>query len=578
MEHWELAGQMTKGEKKVFSEYPELVAELLFRRGIKTKEEAEKFLHPDWDRDVRDPFGILGMKKAVERIFRAIGTEERILIYGDYDCDGIPGSVVLHDFFTKIGYRNFANYIPHRHDEGYGFHVHAVEQAKEKNVALIITVDVGITDYAAVSKANELGIDVIITDHHLPIEENGKQKIPKAYAVLNSKQWDDTYHDDMLCGAGVAFKLVQALLQKGKANGRFSDIPDGWEKWLLDMAGLSTVADMVPLQKENRALAYFGLQVMRKSRRKGLMALLQRLGIDQKNITEDDIGFMIAPRINAASRIDHPLRAFELLTAAEDIDALRLARLLDGINDRRKGLVAAMMKEAKKKLAERELHEVIVLGNPDWHPGLIGLAANKIMEDFSRPVFIWGRDATGVIKGSCRSDGTVSVVELMTSARAETFLQFGGHDGAGGFSVSHESVHTLEIELSSVYQKMERKEQTKSIQVDKKLTLDQVNWETYEQIALFAPFGQANPKPQFLFENISILAVRKFGKAKEHLELIFRGEDGKRISAIMFFAPEEISDRAEKGKAVDLIATFEKSTYRKTPELRLRIVEVFDRA
>lgn len=572
------AEKVPKKERDALWEYSELSTGLLYTRGIKTKEEARKFLEPNWRRDTFDPFGILGMEHAVERIFQAIDENEKILIYGDFDCDGIPGSVVLYDFFRKIGYANFENYIPHRHDEGYGFHAEAVREATEKEVNLIITVDVGITSVETVEEATRLGVDVIITDHHLPLEEGGKEVLPQAHTILNSKQKDDSYEDDQLSGAGVAFKLVQALLKKGKEDGRFTEIPEGWEKWLLDMAGLATVCDMVPLVNENRALAYFGLQVMRRSRRKGLMALLQKMRVAQEHITEDDLGFMVGPRINAASRIDHPLRGFELLSAEEDAKAIELANFLDGVNDRRKGLVSAMVKQAREKLEHRKLREVIVVGDPEWNPGLLGLAATKLVEDHGRPVFVWGRDGAGEIKGSCRSDASVSLVELMRAAKPGTFLQFGGHDGAGGFSVSTEQVHTLEQELSSVYRQMETDSVPEAVSVDHELTLDEVNWETHEEINRFAPFGMGNPKPQFLFRGVMIDGVRKFGKTREHLEIAFRDTKGRKIPAICFFAPEKFFDKGfvAKGEMIDLVATIEKSMYRKTPELRLRVIEIFD--
>jgi len=231
--------------------YSELLAKLLYHRGIVTKVDAERFIEPDWERDIHDPFLIHNMEKAVERILFAINNKEKIVIYGDYDADGIPGSVVLHDFFKKIGHTNFSNYIPHRHNEGYGLNKDAIQTFINDEVKLIITVDVGITDIKPVDLAQKNSIDVIVTDHHMPIVEEGKDVVPNAFAVINSKQQVDTYLDDMLCGAGVAFKLAQALLVRGKEKGMFQDVPDGWEKWLLDMAGLSTIADMVPLKKEN---------------------------------------------------------------------------------------------------------------------------------------------------------------------------------------------------------------------------------------------------------------------------------------------------------------------------------------
>ena len=551
-----------------FEKFSPLTRKLLIGRGITTLVDAEKFLHPDWERDSYDPFLILHMEKAVERILRAIKNEEKIILYTDYDCDGIPAGVILHDFFKKIEYSNFENYIPHRHHEGYGVNIPAVEKFAENGATLMITADLGITDTEALARAQDFGIDVIVTDHHLAQEG----KVPNAYAVLDSKQTEDTYPDSMLCGAGVAFKLVQALIQRGE----FSQISDGWEKWLLDMVGLSTIADMVPLKNENRLLAYYGLKVLRKSRRRGLTLLLQKIKVNKEHLTEDDIGFMIAPRINASSRMDHPLRAFELLSTEDDARAEELADWLNQLNDKRKGMVAAMIKEAKQRLRARELFEVIVLGHPEWEPGLLGLAANKLMEEFNRPVFVWGRDTDGKIKGSCRSDGTVSLVELMTLSRTGLFLQFGGHAEAGGFTVSSEGIHTLEKELSETYRGMEKKVKAEAVAVDDEFSLDDVNWNIYKEVESFAPFGMENPKPIFSFKGVEIVAVKKFGKAKEHLELEFRNSHGNKIPAIGFFVSEKDFPKAllGAGEKVNLIATLEKSMFRNYPELRLRIVDI----
>lgn len=556
--------------------YSPLVRRLLYHRGVATKAEAEIFLNPDWERDVGDPFLIHNMEKAVERIFDAMSRDETIVIYGDYDADGIPGSVVLHDLFKKIGYTNFSNYIPHRHDEGYGLNTKAVEIFANDGVNLIITVDVGITDIEPVAFAQKNGIDVIVTDHHMPIVENEKDVVPPAFAVINSKQQADTYPDDMLCGAGVAFKLAQAILKRGKEKGMFLDVPDGWEKWLLDMAGLSTIADMVPLKKENRALAYFGLKVMRKSKRVGFTTLLQKMDMLQKEITEGDLGFMIVPRINAASRMDHPLRAFELLSTNDHAEAEKLADHLSHINDQRKGHVATMIKEARKRLYERELKEVIVIGDPQWLPGLLGLAANKLMEEFARPAFVWGYDGSGVIKGSCRGTGSVSMVELMRAVPEGIFLNTGGHHDAGGFSVSHEHVHALEGVLSDLHGTMKTEVPEKIRNVDAILSLDDVHWKTFSEIEALAPFGVENEKPVFLFKDIEIAAVRLFGKQKEHLGLDFRNSGAKKISAIGFFMTHETFPDVtlSAGERVDMIATFERSTFRNTIELRLRIEEV----
>ena len=545
-----------------------LTKTLLEQRGITGLVEQERFLYPDYERDTHDPFLILNMERAVERILSAMADGERIVIYGDYDCDGIPGSVILHDLFRKIGYRNFLNYIPHRHTEGYGLNSTAIEQFAADGTALIITVDCGITDVEEVTLAQELGIDVIVTDHHLP-----QAVLPPAYAVINSKQEGDSYPDPMLCGAGVAFKLAQALLLRGN----FPDVGEGWEKWLLDMAGLSTIADMVPLQNENRVFAYYGLKVLRRSPRPGLQALLRDAGVDQRYLTEEDIGFTIGPRVNAASRMGVPLRAFELLSTQDPTVAGERAKHLADLNGERKLAVARIMKEAKKVLKEREIREVIVVGSPSWKVGVVGIVANQLAEAFDRPVFVWGREGGNVIKGSCRSDGRVNLVELMVAVKEGIFIDKGGHEFSGGFSVSHEHTHLLEDALVLAHGQIPKKEKNEDDKdIDALLGLDDVNEETFRAIDLLAPFGEGNPKPRFLFREEKIEFVSPFGKEKNHLKLIFKNSLGLKVEAIGFFvAPSDFPGAdVQNGGVVDLVATFEKSFFRGRPELRLRIVDI----
>jgi single-stranded-DNA-specific exonuclease len=549
--------------------YPPLLRTLLRNRGIESDEEAEMFLNPDYVRDIKDPLGILNMEKAARRILRAMDENERIVIYGDYDCDGIPGSVILHDLLRKIGYANFENYIPHRHLEGYGLNTSAIDGFAARGAGLIVTVDCGIADHAEVRYAQELGIDVIVTDHHLPQGE-----LPPAFAVVDSKQEGDTYWDNMLCGAGVAWKLAQAILKLGRAEGKFSNIPNEWEKWLLDMVGLSTIADMVPLRRENRALAHFGLTVLRRSLRPGLQELLRKAGIEQRYLTEDDIGFTIAPRVNAASRMDVPLRAFEMFAATDPEVANPLADYLATLNDTRKTEVAMMMKEIHAHLKDRELREVIVVGSPKWRVGIVGLAANQVAERYGRPAFVWGREGSEIIKGSCRSEGTVNVFELMMRVEDGVFIDRGGHEFSGGFSVHHDAVHTLEDALVRAYMSMEHREKkVGDIKPEAQMSLHDVNKETMRQIALLAPFGEGNPKPIFLFSGVTVRLVEKFGKTKNHLRLHLIDDKGDTASAIGFFMTPELVGVAN-GDTIDLLATFEESRFRGKVELRLRIVSV----
>lgn len=545
--------------------------QLLFARGVTTQEKAEKFLNPNYDTDLHNPFLFTDMEKAVERVLRALCENEHIVMYTDYDCDGIPGGVILHDFFTALGYTNFENYIPHRHHEGYGFNAGSVTQFVERNTKLLITVDCGITDHEATRKAMDAGIDVIITDHHEPSET-----LPPAYAIVNPKR-DDAYPFKGICGSGVAFKLVQAVIMHGRKQGLplLMGFREGMEKWWLDMVGLATVADMVPLVDENRVLATYGLQVLRKSQRPGLAHLLRKSGSNQRYLTEDDIGFTIAPRINAASRMDDPEDAFHMLRSKDEAIAGAKALHLEKLNNERKGVVASMVKEAKHRLENwSELPSVIVLGNPEWRPSLVGLVANTLAETYGRPSFLWGRDGNGIIKGSCRSDGVISTLRLMEGT-PESFLHFGGHHFSGGFGVHEDRIHTLLDDLVLVREKLGDALMTESISyIDSDLTLSEVTDGLVRTLRALAPYGEGNPKPLFRFRAVAPQSVSIFGKAKDHTKMRFLTGVGP-IDAIAFFKlPEHFPVLPEAGKPLTMIAHIEESFFMGRKEVRLRIVDL----
>ncbi len=546
----------------------DMLDHLLFHRGIKTPKEKLEFLNPNYDTQTHDPFLLKDSHKASERIIKAIENQEKVVIYSDYDTDGIPAGVALHDLFRKIGFTNFINYIPHRHDEGFGLNVDAVQQFIDDKVQLLITIDCGIADVVPVKLAQENGIEVIITDHHLPGLE-----IPTAFAIVNPKQVDCMYPEKMLCGAGVVYKLIQAILAKNRFG-----IKEGWEKWLLDMIGIATLSDMVPLTGENRVFAYYGLQVLRKSPRKGLVRLLAKLKVNQKYLTEEDIGFTIGPRINAASRMGVPMDAFRLLATQDEDEAEKSAIHLDKINNERKGTVAALVKEVKKHVIERygaKPERVIVIGNPEWRPALLGLAANTCSEEYGTPVFLWGRDGDGIIKGSCRAAGTVHLLKLMQGTPEGTFLQFGGHAESGGFSVHAQAIHNLERNLGEVFKKI-RSEKVEDIEyVDLDLSPDGVNYDTYRVIEKLGPYGTGNHKPLIMLRDIPLAGVKQFGKENNHLEVSFKTSTGRAVTAIGFFmTPDTFAKQPKIGETISLVATMEKSMFRGRAELRLRIVDI----
>ncbi len=549
--------------------HPVRVRTLLASRGIRTPEDAERFLSPNWERDTHDPFLMKDMERVVARIFHTRQSGEVILVWSDYDMDGIPGAVLLVETLTRIGC-TVRHYTPHRNKEGFGLNTEGLARIRDEGVALVITIDCGIGDVEQVAYANSIGLEIIVTDHHIPGPE-----LPKAYAILNPKQPNCEYPEKMLCGAGVAFKLACALLTRAREKSTEKNgIALGAEKWLLDMAGLATIADLVPLTGENRTLAHFGLMVLRKSRRPGLQALLSVARADQRTLTEDDVGFTIAPRINAASRMGHAKDAFELLSSEDPEEARIRAQKLEKINAERKGAVASMAREIKMRLKRLgEPKSVLVMGSPAWKPSLLGLVASNLVEEFARPVFLWGREESVVIKGSCRSDGSVSVHLLMQEAR-DVFIEYGGHELSGGFSVDNVRIHALESALIEAHARVPKRT-SEPVFLDGDLSLSDVSYATYREVNLLAPFGVGNPKPLFRFPYVTVDEVRSFGKAGEHLELRVSDATTQGVRAIAFYAsPESYRSAPKVGGTYSLIGHLELSVYRGKSQLRIRIVEV----
>ncbi len=538
-----------------------LVARLLSERGVDDK---ESFLYPQYA-SRHDPFLFLDMEKSVRRILHAMQRKERIAVWHDYDCDGIPGGALLSDFFMRIGYP-VQLHVAER-NEGYGLNEAGIRMLADTGVSVLITVDCGISNLEEISLAQSLGIDVIVTDHHLP-----HSALPPAYAVLNAHRDGDPYPFKGLCGTGVAFKLVEALIQKGSFG-----LPDGWEKWLLDLVALATVADMVPMLGENRVLVKFGLTVIARGRRAGLAALLRRERIPLAAVTEDDLGFSIAPKINAASRMESPRIAVELLTTTDAARAEALASHLISLNQARKLEGARVAKEVKHRLGTMpEPLGIIVMGSQEWRPSLLGIAGNTIVETYQKTVCLWGRDGN-LFKGSIRSNGAVHVVELMHVAR-HVFIDFGGHEQSGGFSILPEKIFELQPALEAAMREVERPQiisETSAGASSGSLTLAEVRPSMYESLRLLAPFGIENEKPIFRFSHLTVERVLYFGKHKEHVRVTVSDTSGASIDAIAFFVSRALfKDELELltvGDQVTIDAAVECSHFAGRSSLRLRI-------
>lgn len=601
--------------------HTELLLDLLIKRGYDTPELQDRFLHPQYDLHTYDPFLLSDMQKGIERIFTAILHNEKICVYHDYDADGIPGAVVLHDFFKKIGYTNVMFYVPHRHTEGYGLHLDALDIIVAQGATLMITVDLGITAHKEVIYARERGIEVIVTDHHEPLET-----FPDAYAIINPKipvvssrsfrgsgevrakgvqktQYSSVlrtallqeeqelhhYPDTMICGCATAFKLVQgmlAVLRREREIGieietllsKISVPPVGWEKWLLDMVGIATLSDMVPLVNENRVLAYYGLQVLRKTKRPGLIAMFQNMRMYQANITGDDIVFSITPRLNAASRMAHPEIAFQLLTTDSFQVAAEITKQLSKLNDERKLEVARAVKQVHKKLAGRDdLPNVLVVGDPDWSPGVLGLIASKIVEEYDRSAFVWCIEGD-MVKGSCRARNGDHVVDLMNEV-ADQFVQYGGHEGAGGFAMKKENIHFLEDKLNTAGEKIFTHHDgseliRESVGHDVVISVSDITRDLHTALTALSPFGLGNRSPIFLLSQVTPISISSFGKGKEHLEMTFQNGYGT-VRAIQFFTkPERYKLDPENLKPIDLYGHVEYSVFMGKGELRVRILDI----
>lgn len=564
--------------REALAEHDDLTAALLSRRGVSTKEEAEAFLSPSYDAHVGDPMLIKNMPAAAARIAQAIQDRERITVWSDYDCDGIPGGSLFHDFLKKAG-ANFDNYIPHRHEEGFGVNTAGVEMLASRGTKVMITVDCGITDVEPIARAKELGIDVILTDHHLP-----QSVLPPAFAIIDPKQEGETYPFRDFCGAGLAWKLACGVLQVGRRENHVwaAGIPEGWEKWLLDMAGLATIADMVPLLGENRVIAKYGLIVMRKSPRIGLQKLMKVARVNQRFATEDDVGFMIAPRVNAASRMGNPRDAFELFTTDDEVRADELAKELEKINRSRRAHGAAITRAAKERLetrlAEGVLPPVIAMGDPDWRPGLLGLVANSLAEEYERPVFLWGREGGVTLKGSCRAGRKgISVVALIEAAE-DTFVSGGGHAASGGFTLRDDAVFDFEARMGKALTSLNMDEtEAAGAHADHELNLKEATSTFLKRLERLAPFGMGNPKPVFLFRDVAISNVSWFGKSGEHLKLRIMRDEFESMDAIAFYARRDLGKSCETlapGMSAHLLASLERDQFSRGQPVRLRLFGV----
>lgn len=551
-----------------FPEFPSALRHLLWHRGIRTPEAAEEFLHPDYSRHLHDPFLFRDMRKAVERILEVIAAGEIVGIFGDYDADGVTGSVILASTLRALGAK-IEIYIPHREKEGYGLSQVAVSFFLERKAKIIITCDCGIASVEEIAAAQVGGIAVIITDHHTIPE-----KTPDAFATLHPLISGGGYPFPYLTGGGVAFKLACALVQEYRRRYSHLPIEEGFEKWLLDLVAISTVADVGKLIGENRALVKYGLIVLQKTRRLGLQKLYSLAKIDPRSIDAWSIAFQITPRINAAGRMDHASSAYKMLMSETESEAEEFVSKLILVNTERQKVTERMMGEAKRQIGTGEGKFFLCAYQEDWPLGVVGLVAGRIAEAYGKPALIACKTPMGHLAGSIRSIPQFDVVPALHEAKS-FMMRYGGHPVAAGFSIENfEAYGKLCQKLDDVArEKLAGADLRRTLRVDAEVLLQEVNWELWGALESMEPFGEGNPRPKFMARNLSVAAVDRVGNGGKHLRLTVAGSTGGTKKMIGF----NLGDWARKlelGERVDVALELGVNEWNGNRELQMKIVDL----
>ncbi|MBM7701402.1 single-stranded-DNA-specific exonuclease RecJ [Metabacillus iocasae] len=494
-----------------------LIASLLINRGIQTVESAKQFLHVE-QQSFHDPFLLDDMDKAVQRIHQAIENGERIMIYGDYDADGVSSTSVMLSALRSAG-AHVDFYIPNRFTEGYGPNEEAFRFISDEGYTLVITVDTGISAVAEAELAQSLGFDLIITDHHEP-----GPVLPPAYAIIHPKKPGSTYPFQELAGVGVAFKLAHALL---------GELPE----YLLELAVIGTIADLVPLVDENRLIASKGLNYLKLSNRPGIKALLKVCSVKRDDINEDTIGFAIGPRINAVGRLQDADPAVDLLMTTNQEEADMLAKEIDSLNKERQQLVNEMTEEAIKAVEEQyppDQHSVLVITGEGWNAGVVGIVASRLVDRFYRPTIVLSIDREkGIAKGSARSIEGFDLFANLSHCR-DILPHFGGHPMAAGMTLNIEDVADLRQRLNELASEVLTEEDFIPItSIDTVCDIEDITIDNIKQLNALAPFGMSNPKPKVLVENVGLSSIRKIGAEQNHLKVVFE-DKGLSVDAVGF--------------------------------------------
>ncbi len=564
---WKIKNQEALDFGQIIGEYHPIILKLLGNRGFQNPAEIKKFFEFDYDRDISNPFLFAEMEKAVMRIILAKEKNEKIAIFGDYDADGVTASALLFETLENLGFKEIITYIPDRQIEGYGMNREALNFLQKEKVNLIVTVDCGITNKEEVILAKKLDMDVIITDHH-----HVPEKLPAALATINPQMEKSGYGFKDLAGVGVAFKLAQALYQKID--------PENIEKlkWSLDLVAIGTVADCVPLLWENRVLVKYGLVVLSKTRRAGLLEMFKigRIKIGENDFPDThQIAFQVAPRINAAGRMDHANFAYNLILEKDRIKACDLALEIEAKNQQRQKITSEIVREVKV-LAEGPFKdkELIFAENEHWPVGILGLVAGKVADEFNKPTAVFQKQP-GELVGSLRSIPQVNIIEKIEEC-SEFLKKFGGHAQAAGVTLKKENFELFYQKLSQlIARELGGKKIYPAVEIDLEITSQDIDWELLNEIKKMEPFGKENEEPVFLIRNLKIQEIRIVGNGSKHLKISVMAQDSPKVfDAIGFGLGEKFSQMIKIGDKVDLVANLQEDEWNGNRKIQLQIIDL----
>ncbi len=546
-----------RGGEKTIEDQEELISLLLLNRNV-TSDNRESFFSSSYARDIHNPYDIMDMEKAVERIMRAVKNKERIVVYGDYDADGVTSTAIMVETLTLIG-AHVIPYLPHRYDDGYGLNG-VVLEAMAGEFEVLITVDCGVSNSAEVAMLKALGKDVIIVDHHeIP------EVMPDAYAILHPRHPKGSYAWGHLCGAGMSWKFAQGLLRH--PDSPFANDPDR-EKWLLDIVMIGTIADVMPLLGENRAIVRFGKEVLMRTKHPGVAALLRESRVNVSTITAEDIAFRIVPLLNAAGRIGHPQSALNALVAQTAEQAEVAVKKLVQMNNERRTLTKKMMDEANIEI-DHSLPFVFIC-NETWPAGIVGLVAGRLASQFAKPAFVvGGHSSLAHAVGSARGGGKANVMSALETVRHHT-LKLGGHKAAAGFSVLPENLENMKQGLKEYFESQDADASPVLHEADALISSHLVSWDMARALSKFEPFGEANTKPSFVLKGLPLLESRTVGKSGDHIKVKVLVGD-REVDAIGFGLGEQLKGLKD---TVDVLASIGVNEFRGRESLELRLTDI----